>query len=116
MGRGQICLWLLSPGHTQSLEAASFSRDLCITPAHLLPWASRTGSLTQLPIVFNEVHLGEEVDVGQLHMQHGGQGSTQYRNELGRVCALVRIHQVNSSQLGREEGKGVRVAQGGREH
>lgn len=38
----------------------------------------QAGSLTQLPIVFNKVHLGEEVDMGQFHMQHGGQGGTQY--------------------------------------
>lgn len=35
-------------------------------------------SLTQLPVVLDKVHLGEEVDVGQLHVQHGGQGGTQY--------------------------------------
>ena len=32
-GQGSDLLWLLSPGHTGSLEAASFSRDFCITPA-----------------------------------------------------------------------------------
>lgn len=34
----------------------------------------QAGALTQLPIVLDKVHLGEEVDMGQLHMQHGGQG------------------------------------------
>lgn len=33
-------------------------------------------NLTQLPIMLNKVHLGEEVDVWQLHMQHGGQRGT----------------------------------------
>lgn len=69
----------------------------------LTPCLPRRGALTQLPIVLNEVHLGEEVDMGQLHMQHGGQGRTQYGDELGRVCAVMRIHQVNGSQLEKEE-------------
>lgn len=37
----------------------------------------QTGALTQLPIVLNKVHLGEEVDMGQFHMQHGGQGGAE---------------------------------------
>lgn len=57
------------------------------------------GALTQLPVVFNKVHLGEEVDMGQFHMQHCGQGGAQYRDELGWVCTVVRIHKVDSCQL-----------------
>lgn len=87
-------------------EAASFCWDLGLSLAGcscLRLCVPGAGGLTQLPVVLNEVHLGEEVDVRQLHVQHGGQGGTQYRNELGWVCAVVRIHEVHSGQLEGEE-------------
>lgn len=57
------------------------------------------GALTQLPIMLDKVHLGEEVDMGQLHMQHGGQGRAQHGDELAWICAVVRIHKMDSRQL-----------------
>lgn len=64
-------------GPWRQLPSAKISASLwpscCPTPCQ-----PRTGALTQLPIVLNEVHLGQEVDMGQLYVQHGGQGSTQH--------------------------------------
>lgn len=64
--------------------------------------------LTQLPVVLDQVHLGEDVDVGQLHVQHGGQRGAEHRDELPGVCAVVGVHQVHGSQLGSEGTKGHR--------
>lgn len=63
-----------------SLEAAASSEmSVSLWPSHCpILGLPRTEALTQLPIVLNEVHFGEEVDMGQLHVQHGGQGGTQY--------------------------------------
>jgi len=37
--------------------------------------------------------------MGELHVQHGGQRGAKHRDELGWVCAEVRVHQVHSRQL-----------------
>lgn len=105
----------IKTGRNQDLPVALITKP-CMVPGGsslqlrsvslLTPCLPRIGALTQLPIVLNEVHLGEEVDMGQLHMQHGGQRGTQYGNELGRVCAVMRIYQVDSSQLEGEEETG----------
>lgn len=60
---------------------------------------SEANSLTQFAILLNQVHLGEDVDVGKLHMQHGGQGGTEHRDELGWVSAVMRVHKVHRCQL-----------------
>lgn len=67
--------------------------------------------LTQFPILLDEVHFGKNVHMGQLYTQHCGEGSAENGNELAGVCAVMRIYQVNSSQLQgakeriREEGE-----------
>lgn len=58
--------------------------------------------LTQFAVLLNQVHLREDVDVGKLHVQHGGQGGTQHRDELGRVSAVMRVHKVHCCQLKEE--------------
>lgn len=51
--------------------------------------------LTELAILLNQVHLGEDVYMGKLHVQHGRQRRAQHRDELGWVCTVVRIHKVD---------------------
>lgn len=54
---------------------------------------------TQFAVLLNQIHLGEEVDVRKLHVQHGGQGGAEHRDELGRIGAVVRVHQMHRRQL-----------------
>lgn len=35
----------------------------------------------------------------QFNMQHGRQGRTQYRDELGRISTIMGIHQMHCGQL-----------------
>lgn len=65
-------------------------------------------ALTQLAVSLDQVHLGEDVDVGQFHVQHGGERGAENRDELARVRAVVRIHQMHRSQLDSEGTKGQR--------
>lgn len=37
--------------------------------------------------------------MGKLHVQHGGQRGAEHGDELGRVSAVVRVHQVHGRQL-----------------
>lgn len=60
-------------------------------------------ALTQFAILLNQIHLGQDVDMGKLHVQHGGQGGTQHRDELGRVSAVMRVHKMHRCQLKRQE-------------
>ena len=52
----------------------------------------------QLAILFYEIYLGQQVDVGKLQVQHGGQGQQQCTDVLCWVTAQVGIHQVHCSK------------------
>lgn len=54
---------------------------------------------TQFAILLNQIHLGEDIDMRKLHMKHGGQGGAKHRDELGRVSAVMRVHQMHRRQL-----------------
>ena len=36
--------------------------------------------------------------MGEFELEHGGEGHQKHRDELGRVSAVVRVHQVNRGQ------------------
>lgn len=44
--------------------------------------------------------------MGQFHVQHGGERGAENRDELARVCAVVRIHQMHGSELDSKGTKG----------
>jgi len=53
--------------------------------------------------------------VGQFHVQHGGERGAENGDELARVCAVVRIHQMHRSQLESKGTKGQRKVRAGDE-
>lgn len=55
--------------------------------------------LTQFAILLNQIHLGEDIDMGKLHVQHCGQGGAEHGDELGRVGAVMRVHEMHRRQL-----------------
>ena len=46
----------------------------------------------------NIFNLAEDVDMGERDLQHGGERGQADRDELASVGAVVRVHQVDTSQ------------------
>merc|ERR1719189_377591 len=52
----------------------------------------------EISILLHKVHLAEYVDMGERDLKHGGERGQADRDELASVGAVVRVHQVDTSQ------------------
>lgn len=54
---------------------------------------------TQLAIGPKKVDLGEDIDMGQLDLEHGPEGEEKNGDVLGRICTVMRIDQMDRAEL-----------------